>query len=109
MGTSDVLKVLKIARAVGTIFYLLYSRFFYNLVFKFGASRCFHGNFSVLHSITSFALYNLFMHYFIIDQSETQQLTWCSIHLHRHDMLTVPLTVLLKYPIITNMTCTLSY
>ena len=58
MGTSDVLKVLKIARAVGecnlrtfktsrvtinhemqeqvhTIFYLLYSLFFYNLVFKF--------------------------------------------------------------------------
>ena len=77
MGTSDVLKVLKIARAainhemqeqVHTIFYLLYSRFFYNLVFKFGASRCFHGNFSVLHSITSIALYNLFMHSSLTNQ-----------------------------------------
>ena len=91
MGTSDVLKVLKIAQAIGecnlrtfktsrvtinhemheqvhTIFYLLYSRFFYNLVFKFGASRCFHGNFSVVHSITSIALYNLFMYSSLTNQ-----------------------------------------
>ena len=91
MGTSDVLKVLKIARAVGecnlrtfktsrvtinhemhekvyTIFYLSYSRFFNNLVFKFGASRCFHGNFSVLHPITSIALYNPFMHSSLANQ-----------------------------------------
>ena len=31
-----------------------------------------------------------------------------SVHLHRHDMLTVPLTVLLNYQI-TRMTCTLPY
>ena len=31
-----------------------------------------------------------------------------SVHLHKHDMLTVPLTVLLHCPI-TSMTCTLSY
>ena len=32
----------------------------------------------------------------------------CSVHLHKHDVLTVPLTVLLHCPIIS-MTCTLSY
>ena len=48
-----------------------------------------------------------------------KQLTWqnvrqqcahmmCSVHLHRHDMLTVPLTVLLHYPI-TSMKCTVFY
>ena len=31
-----------------------------------------------------------------------------SVHLHRQDVLTVPLTVLLHCPI-TSMTCTLSY
>ena len=30
--------------------------------------RCFHGNFSVLHSITSIALYNLFMHSSLTNQ-----------------------------------------
>ena len=77
MGTSDVLKVLKIARALGecnlrtfktsrvtinhkmheqvhTIFYLLYSRFFYNLVFKFGASPVFPWQ------LLRIALYNLY-------------------------------------------------
>ena len=32
----------------------------------------------------------------------------CSVHLHKHDVLTVSLTVLLHFPIIS-MTCTLSY
>ena len=85
MGTSDVLKVLKIARAVGecnlrtfktsrvtinhemheqvhTIFYLLYSRFFNNLVFKFGASPVFPWQ------LLRIALYNLFMHSSLTNQ-----------------------------------------
>ena len=79
MGTSDVLKVLKIARAVGEcnlrtfktsrvtinhemheqvhmIFYLLYSQI------------CVQIWRSVLHSITSIALYNLFMHSSLTNQ-----------------------------------------
>ena len=32
----------------------------------------------------------------------------CSVYLHKHDVLTVPLTVLLHYQI-TRMTCTLPY
>ena len=47
-------------------------------------------------------------HWLYHHKTKQQQLTWCSIHLHRYDVLTVPLTVLLNYPI-TNMTCTLSY
>ena len=80
-----VLKVLKIARAVGecnlrtfktsrvtinhemheqvhTIFYLLYSRFFYNLVFKFGASPVFPWQ------LLRIALYNLFTHSSLTNQ-----------------------------------------
>ena len=152
MGSSDVLKVLKIARAIGecnlrtfktsrvtinhemheqvhTIFYLLYSRqnysiallctpyvlqktlqwvpkcshvlfepiknvmlwqvnqawsswkflrkyykpnsvshFFISWCSNLALPRCFHGNFSVLHSITSIALYNLFMHSSLTNQ-----------------------------------------
>ena len=60
MGTSDVLKVLKIAWAVGECNLRTCS----NLALP----RCSHGNFSVLHSITSIALYNLFMHSSLTNQ-----------------------------------------
>ena len=41
---------------------------FSNLCSNLTLPRCFHGNFSVLHSITSIALYNLFMHSSLTNQ-----------------------------------------
>ena len=53
-GQSDLLEVLKIARAVASYMCITHNRIIPLL--------CFHIATSVMHSITSVVLYNLFMH-----------------------------------------------
>ena len=47
---------------------LVVSHFFIIWCSNLALPQCFHGNFSVLHSITSIALYNLFMHSSLTNQ-----------------------------------------